>query len=224
LIPSLLIPEIHFPVKEEKGASSSLIETYASEGFYRSFEIADIASENERRRIGWLVGRYDIEVTQWLPSLITRNHLDLSSLDAKVRTESVRQIKENLYYAAECGAGSIALISGKDPGPNRRSAALTAMFDSLSEICEEAERYKINVLLESIDYRTSKNGLLGPIHLVSEIIDRLKESYNNMGLVFDTTHIALNGEDIFKALEQTGSQIKGIHLSNAVLDTASDLY
>jgi sugar phosphate isomerase/epimerase len=45
-----------------------------------------------------------------------------------------------------------------------------------------------------------------------------------MGLVFDTTHIALNGEDIFKALEQTGSQIKGIHLSNAVLDTASDLY
>ncbi|UAL48019.1 sugar phosphate isomerase/epimerase [Sutcliffiella horikoshii] len=223
-LPSLLIPEIYFPVKDQEGMSSYLIEQHATEGFYKSFEISDIKSEQERKQIGCLVERYNIEVTQWLPSLIKRNKLDLSSLNPQVRGESIRQIKENLYFASECGAGSVALISGGDPGPEQKTTAFASMFDSLSEICEEAAKYPINVLIEPIGYKASLNGLLGPINLVSHMIDRLKENYENIGLVFDTAHIALNEEDIFNALQLTKSHITGIHLSNAVLDKDSLIY
>jgi sugar phosphate isomerase/epimerase len=224
LIPSLLIPEIYFPEKEKEGISSYLIEKYALEGFYQSYEISDIRDSKERKQIARLVENHKIQLTQWLPSLINREKLDLSSLNSKKRYDSIQIIKENLYLASECGANSVALISGKDPGASCRDSALKVMFESLSEICDEANKFKITILIEPIDYKTSKNGLLGSVSLVSEMIERLKLTYKNIGLVFDTAHSALNEENIFNALEVTKSHIRGIHLSNAVLDKKSHLY
>jgi hydroxypyruvate isomerase len=224
LIPSLLIPEIYFPEKEKEGVTSDLIEKFILEGFYRSFEIADIVSGKERKQIGDLARRYNVQVTQWLPSFMNRKNLDLSSLDSKMRSDSIQQMKESLYSVSECGASSVAIISGKEPGGNLRGAAMEAMFESVSELCEEADKHNIKILIESIDYKTDKRGLLGPIASVLEMIDRIREHYENIGLVFDTAHTALNNEDIFEALSLTRAQIRGIHLSNAVLDQSSDLY
>lgn len=86
------------------------------------------------------------------------------------------------------------------------------MVDSLCEVCEEALKLNMDILVEPIDYKTTKNSLLGPIKLVSETIDKVYKNYENIGIVFDTAHIALNDEDILSALETTKIQIKRIHI------------
>lgn len=48
-IPSLLVPEIYFPMQQEKGFTVDLLKEMAADGFYRSFEIADGLDQQERK-------------------------------------------------------------------------------------------------------------------------------------------------------------------------------
>ena len=49
-IPSLLLAETYFPIKEEMGFAADVIERSVAEGFYQSFEIGDIKDREERKR------------------------------------------------------------------------------------------------------------------------------------------------------------------------------
>jgi len=223
-IPSLLVPEIYFPAKGEKGFTVGLIEKMAAEGFYRSYEIGDGQDEQERKAILALKERYNFELTQWLTFLIDQYKLDVSSIDTKLRQESVNRIKESIQLAAECGASNIAFVPGADPGADRRIEAAEGFYESLCEICEEASRYHMNVLVEHLDRYAHKKRLIGPMDETVQLLSRVKEKYQNIGLAFDTAHAALNGEEILDAMELAKSQIHQIHFSNAVLDQTSPLY
>ncbi|MEH7081151.1 sugar phosphate isomerase/epimerase family protein [Neobacillus drentensis] len=223
-IPSLLVPEIYFPMQQEKGFTANLLEKMATDGFYRSYEIADGQDQQERKRILALKEQYNFQLTQWLTFLIDKNKLDVSSLDSQLRSESVRQIKENIYFAAECGARNIAFVPGPDPGPERRLEAMEGFYEALCDICEEASKYHMNVLVEHLDRFAHKKRLIGPMSDTVELLSSVAKKYSNIGLAFDTAHAALNKEDISEALELAKAQIHQIHFSNAVVDPNSELY
>ncbi|WML41390.1 sugar phosphate isomerase/epimerase family protein [Neobacillus sp. OS1-2] len=223
-IPSLLVPEIYFPVHHEKGFTVNLLEKMAADGFYRSFEIADGQDQQERKRILALKEQYHFQLTQWLTFLIDKNKLDVSSVDSQLRSESVRQIKENIYLAAECGASNIAFVPGPDPGPERRLEAMEGFYHALCDICEEAAKYQMNVLVEHLDRFAHKKRLIGPMKDTVELLSRVAEKHDNIGLAFDTAHAALNKEGIAEALELAKVEIHQIHFSNAVVDPTNNLY
>ncbi|TDL73592.1 sugar phosphate isomerase/epimerase [Rhodococcus qingshengii] len=223
-IPSLLVPEIYFPVKHERGFTGNLLEKMAPEGFYRSFEIAGVDDKQERRSILSLKEKYNFQLTQWLTFLIDKNNLDVSALDSQLRSESVRQIKENIYLAAECGVENIAFVPGPDPGPERRLEAMEGFYDALCDICEEAGKYNMNVLVEHLDRFAHKKRLIGPMDDTVELLSNVAKKHSNIGLAFDTAHAALNKEDISDALQLAKAQIHQIHFSNAVVDPNDELY
>ncbi|WP_080872636.1 sugar phosphate isomerase/epimerase family protein [Oceanobacillus timonensis] len=223
-IPSLLIAETYFPVKDERGFTADIIEKSTAEGFYQSFEIGDIQNKEERKRILSMKEKNDVVITEWLTFLIDRNQLDVSSLDQKLRLQTVQQLKDNIYLAAECGASNIAFITGPDPGSERRKKGMDGLFESLCSICEEAEKYNITVLVEHLDRIADKKRILGPIDETVQLLLRVKENYQNIGLAFDTAHSALNGENILEAIEEGSQLIQQIHFSNAVLDPLNELY
>ncbi|ULT56540.1 sugar phosphate isomerase/epimerase [Neobacillus drentensis] len=223
-IPSLLVPEIYFPAKSEKGFTVSLIEKMADQGFYQSYEIGDGQDQQERNGILALKEKHHFQLTQWLTFLIDQYNLDVSSVDTQLRLESVKRIKESIYLAAECGASNIAFVPGADPGAERRVEAVEGFYESLCEICEEASRYQMNVLVEHLDRYAHKKRLIGPMDETVQLLSRVKADYQNIGLAFDTAHAALNGEDILDALELAKFHTHQIHFSNAVLDQASPLY
>jgi sugar phosphate isomerase/epimerase len=223
-IPSLLVPEIYFPVKHERGFTGNLLEKMASEGFYRSFEIAGVDDKQERRGILSLKEKYNFQLTQWLTFLIDKNNLDVSALDSQLRSESVRQIKENIYLAAECGVENIAFVPGLDPGPERRLEAMEGFYDALCDICEEASKYNMNVLVEHLDRFAHKKRLIGPMDDTVELLSNVAKKYSNIGLAFDTAHAALNKEVISDALKLAKTHIHQIHFSNAVVDPNNELY
>ena len=223
-IPSLLIPEVFYPIKREKDFTADIIERMVEEDFYKSIELGDGFEKTERKRILELTDKNDMVVTQWLTFLIEENNLDVSSLDSKLRSETVNRIKDSLYAAAEIGAKNIAFVTGDDPGADRWADGIEGLYESLCEIAEAAKEYDMNLLIEPLDRFAHKKRIIGTTDETVALLSRVQKKHDNIGIAFDTAHAALNGEDIFEALEKGKSLIHQIHFSNAVLDTNSELY
>lgn len=223
-IPSLLISEVYYPYSLVEGFTADLLKRVGEEDFYQAVEIGYGFSEIERKQISNTAKEQKLTVIQWLTTLIHEKNLDLSSNETKKRQEAVRRINESLYLAAECGASAIAFISGPDPGVSFRQAATESFYQSLCEICEEAATFNLEVLVEPLDREANKKRLLGPTDEAVTLFARVRESFSNIGFAFDTTHAALNREDIFAALKLAQSYIRQIHFSNAVLDPHDALY
>ena len=223
-IPSLLVPEVFHPIKREKNFTADLLESMVEENFYRSVELGDGFDEKERKRILAVTKKNGIDVTQWLTFLIEENNLDVSSMDTSLRKKTVRTIKDSLPLAAEIGAKNIALVTGDDPGPEKWADGIEGLYESLCEIAEAAKVYKMNLLIEPLDRFAHKKRIIGTTEETVELLTRVQKTSNNVGIAFDTAHAALNGEDVFEALEIGKDLIHQIHFSNAVLNTNSDLY
>jgi len=223
-IPGLLLAETYYPVKDKKGFTADIIEKSIAEGFYKSFEIGDIQDKEERKRILTAKEQNNIILTEWFTFLIDREHLDVSSLDKDLRLKTVQRLKEETYFAAECGVSNIAFVTGPDPGDEKRKDAMDALFESICSICEEAKKYSMTVLVEHLDRFAHKKRVLGPIDETVQLFTRVKENYSNIGIAFDTAHSALNGENVVDAIKLGKDFIHQIHFSNAVLDPSSELY
>ncbi|MGJ9459625.1 sugar phosphate isomerase/epimerase family protein [Oceanobacillus sp. CF4.6] len=223
-IPSLLVPEVFHPIKRERNFNANLLESIVEANFYKSVELGDGFDEKERKRILAVTEKNGIDVTQWLTFLIEENNLDVSSLDTALRKKTVKTVKESLPLAAEIGAKNIALVTGDDPGPERWAEGIEGLYESLCEIAEAAKEYNMNLLIEPLDRFAHKKRIIGKTYETVDLLTRVQKDYGNVGIAFDTAHAALNGEDIFEALEKGKDLIHQIHFSNAVLDTTSKLY
>ncbi|WML41396.1 sugar phosphate isomerase/epimerase family protein [Neobacillus sp. OS1-2] len=224
IIPSLLVTEVFFPVKDEKGFAAGVVENLGSQGFYRSFEIGDGYDQEDRNRILRAKEQNNLSILQWLTFLTYKTDLNVSAIDASLRGKTVKQIKESLYLAAECGVSTVAFVPGPDPGIHLRKQGLEAFYESLCEICEEAATFNMHVSIEAMDREVHKKRVLGPTSEAVPIISKVKEKFSNVGLVFDTAHVALNGEDIFTSLDLAKATMDRLHFANVVLDPESPLY
>ncbi|WP_102272509.1 sugar phosphate isomerase/epimerase family protein [Cytobacillus massiliigabonensis] len=223
-LPTLLIPEVYYPYSNEKGATANIIEKVAEDGFYRAVEIGSGYETSERKSILKTAESHNLIVTAWLTNLIIEKNLDVSALDSEVRREAVKYLKEALQAAAECGASNIAFISGLDPGINFRKDAFQSFYQTLCEVCEEAERFNMKVLVEPLDREAHKKRFLGPTSEAVALFEKVRVSYSNIGFAFDTAHAALNGESIYEALALAKPYINQLHFSNAVLNIDHNLY
>ncbi len=223
-IPSLLVPEVFHPIKREKNFTADLLESIIETNFYKSVELGDGFDEKERKRILAVTEKNGIEVTQWLTFLIEENNLDVSSLDTSLRKKAVSNLKESLPLAAEIGAKNIAIVTGDDPGKESWAEGIESLYESICEIAEAAKEFNMNLLIEPLDRFAHKKRILGTTDETVELLIKVQKSHRNVGIAFDTAHAALNGEDIFEALEKGKELIHQIHFSNAVLDTKSELY
>src|SRR5699024_8097027 len=134
------------------------------------------------------------------------------------------RIKDSLYAAAEIGAKNIAFVTGDDPGADRWADGIEGLYESLCEMAEAAKKYDMNLLIEPLDRFAHKKRIIGTTDETVALLSRVQEKHANVGIAFDTAHAALNGEDIFEALEKGKSLIHQIHFSNAVLDSNNELY
>lgn len=223
-IPSLLIPEVFHPFKREENFTAEVIEEVVRYNFYKSVELGDGFKREERKRILNITEKNDIHVVQWLTFLIEENNLDVSTLDSKLRKETVSRIKDSLHLGAEIGAKDIALVTGDNPGENLWNDSVEALYESLCEIAEAAKKYDMNLLIEPLDRFAHKKRVIGTTDETLQLLSKVQSHSNNIGIAFDTAHAALNGEDVLEAMEKAQNLIHQIHFSNAVLDTSSNLY
>jgi len=223
-IPSLLVTEVFFPFKDEKGFAASVVENLGAQDFYRSFEIGTGYDREDRKRILQAKEQNNLQILQWLTYLTYESDLDVSSVDPVLRAATVKRIKESLYLAKETGVSTVAFVPGPDPGKNLRAQALEAFYESLCEICEEAASLQLMISIEAMDREVHKKRVMGLISEAVPLILRVRENYQNMSLVFDTAHVTLNQEDIPSSLDLAKSTISHLHFANVVADPESPLY
>ena len=85
-----------------------------------------------------------------------------------------------------------------------------------------AEPHGIEIVFEPFDREAHKKGLIGPTDEAVEIIERVRCSHENISLCWDSSHVALNGEDLPASLKASQHVISRVHFANPVLDTARD--
>jgi sugar phosphate isomerase/epimerase len=220
---------VHFMAFPELGSGrgpwEETVKHIAVDPFFSAIEITHIVDEEQRRRVRDMCRLAQLEIGFGAQPAILGQGLDLNSLDKNRRQQAVAKLKELLDEACFMGATSFAVMSGKDPGRDRRPEAIQALALSLGELCAySAEQNGPKVIAEVFDFDVDKCCLIGPAPLARELAEAVCREHDNFGLLVDLSHIPLCRESPKQALEPVKEFLAAAHLGNAVLDQALPCY
>ena len=158
------------------------------------------------------------------------NKLNLADLNEDGRRNAVANVKNSIDQAYLVGARILALLDGPNsyPGPEKASAAKDQIVKSLGELCqyaqEKATDYTLWISVENFDRDIEKNSLLGPTAEAAEVVARVKQSHENIGLTVDLSHLPLLHETPMQALSAAASNLIHIHVGNAIMEKGREGY
>jgi sugar phosphate isomerase/epimerase len=189
--------------------------------FFTAIEITHIHDQTIRERVKKMIDLAGLSVGFGAHPIILGQKLNLNSLDEAERLRALGLLKPLIDEALFMGAESFVLLSGKDPGEDKRDQAVEALARSLSELCDySAKKGGPMVVAEIFDCSVDKCCLLGPTSLALKLAQRMKQTHNNFGLLVDLSHIPLLKESPEEALVPVKDYLAGAHIGNAVVDPA----
>lgn len=142
------------------------------------------------------------------------NKLDLNSSNPSARREAINRIKLEIEKAGERGLEAVGVCSGPDPGQERREDAKNLLVQSLTELCERASQYGMNVALESFDRIYDKKLLIGPLDEAIEVIEKVQSTCGNVGLMWDLSHAPMLDEKP-EELKKAKGRLMHVHIGCA---------
>jgi sugar phosphate isomerase/epimerase len=114
---------------------------------------------------------------------------NLNAMDDEQRQRAVRLVKGAIDQAYQLGAMNLGLLSGKDPGVERREQAVGYLIESLQEICSYARsKGNLEISLELFDHQTDFCCLIGPSRLAVEVAKEVRKVDPSFGLMVDLSH------------------------------------
>ncbi len=207
------------------GPWAETVSRIAANPDFNAIELSHIEDQDERTRVRDICRLARLSVGFGAHPIILGQGLDLNALDERGRIEAVARMSELIDEAIFLGAESFVVLSGKDPGAERRDEAKGALVTSLAELCAySAGRQGPKVVAEVFDRTVDKCCLLGPASLAAEVAEKVATENPNFGLLVDLSHIPLLGESPRQALEPVVGWLAGVHLGNAVLTEGMPAY
>lgn len=216
----LTLSVVHFMLYPEtmKGDGPVLdtVRKVAEDDFFSGIEITRINDPAARKEVKAVLAACAMPAAFGAqPALLTRK-LDLNAADDAMRAAAVDQIKECINEAAELELARLALLSGKDPGPEARAAGLDCLADSLVQICEYGRARGVGITLETFDNTIEKKAIVGPAPLAAEFAARMRREYDDFGLMYDLSHQPLLDEEALPALAAVSPYLMHAHVGNCV--------
>lgn len=200
------------------------LEEICCDPFFESIEITRINDEAVRKKAAALLETSRMEVGFACQPIQLGAKLDLNTADEAERRRAVETLKSFLPMAKELGATKFALLSGQDPGPEGREAAIGRLIESLSELCEAARPYGLAVTLEVFDREIDKKALIGSTRDAVRVAARLRPHFPDFGLMLDLSHLPLQKESSREALTLAQDYITHIHVGNCIVDPDHPFY
>ena len=220
---------VHFMAyPQTMGGSGPIAETInviAEDPFFGAIELGPIAESGTRREVRDILERQNMVVGFGCQPIELANKLDINSLDEATRRAGIERVKEGIDVAADVGASRVAVLSGPDPGVERRAAATDALVDSLDQLCAYAASKGINSFaLETFDRTIDKKSLIGPHAEAVELSRRVRRRHPGFGLMLDLSHFPLQFEGTEEAVRTSREHIIHAHMGNCVLQQGHKLY
>ena len=150
-----------------------------------------------------------LQITGFFPAQC-RYPYCLCSPIRQIRMDSIRYIKDSIELAARFGAPVVNICPGHTMHGQDMDEGWELLADSLSRMCEFGGNYNILLAIEPSD--PFETDLINTTIQAMDMIDQL--GCDNLGVLFNTGHAFLVGEDTSTAIENLGDRLFHIHVND----------
>lgn len=193
--------------------------------FFEAIEITQISDPNVRAMTAQVLKQSRIDAFFCAQPMLFLNKLDLEDPDEKNRQTAVAMVQSGIDQAQQLGCVAVSLVSGQDVPPGQYPAAFARLVDSVMQLCAYGASKGLSLNIESFDQDIyGKDCLIGTTEEASALIDAVRRSYPDFGLLLDEAHLRLLGESPAAAFRLAGDRLVHVHLANAYLADPSSPY
>lgn len=212
---------VHFKAfPEVQGGAGPYIETLKKiieDDFWTAIEVGlinDVKVRNEARK---LLEISHLRVCYATQPIVLPNKLSLNASDPKERIKAIKGVKKGVDQAFDLGATAIRVLSGKDPGDEKREEEKKILIDSLKEICQYAnEQGKAEIYLKVFDRDIDKEALIGHFKDAADVVKEVHKEFKNFGVLADLSHFPLLGEKPEEAIPLVKDYPMHFHIGNCL--------
>ena len=207
-------PEVEFG----QGSMLETLRKIAEDDFFTAVEIGPARDIRIRNQVRKLLEVSHLTVCYATQPTILGQKLNPNALDPAERRRAVNALKNCVDEAYDVGATWVRLLSGKDPGEEKRAEAKKCLLETLREVLDYARQEgQMRFTLKIFDRTVDKCSLIGPFADAAEMARQLCPEYPNFGLLADLSHFPLLGERPQDAIPLVKSFPLHFHLGNCVM-------
>jgi len=211
---------VHFMIYPETiTGSGPIVETVSrivNDDFFSMIEVGHINDPEARKQVADVIATSHARVAFGAQPTILTKKLDLNSSDETKRKEALSALMPQIDEAKELGAKRFTILSGPDPGEEKRAAGRDFLVHSLLELCAYGNDRGVSITLETFDRKIEKKSLIGPSDEAITVAKAVKKQYPDFGLMYDMGHAPLLEEDPAKSLRLLKDYLVHVHVGNCV--------
>ncbi len=213
---------VHFKAFPEVAwGAGPIVETLkkiVEDDFWTAVEVGWMRDVKVRHEARKLLEVSHIEVCYATQPMFLSNKLNLNALDSAERKKAMNAARNCIDEAYDLGASWVRVLSGKDPGDEKRDEAKRILVDSIKEICEYSkEEGEIGITLKIFDRDIDKCSLIGHFKDAADVAKEIYKEYKNFGLLADLSHFPLLRERPEDAIPLVKEYPLHFHLGNCVM-------
>lgn len=210
---------------EGTGPIYQTISATIADPYFEAIEITQISDPNVRAMTAQILKQSRIDAYFCAQPMLFLNDLDLEDPDETNRQAAIAMVQSGIDQAQQLGCAGVSLVSGKDVPPDEYPAAFGRLVDSIVQLCAYGAARGLPLNIESFDQDMyGKDCLIGTTEEGSALIDAVRQSYPDFGLLLDEAHLRLLGESPAGAFRLAGDRLTHVHLANAYLADPSSPY
>jgi sugar phosphate isomerase/epimerase len=202
-----------------EGPIVETITKIAEDDFFTAIEITWIKDPEVRAKAKDVLATSGLAVGYGAQPAVLTTPLNPNSLDEDERKKAIEVLKSQVDEAHYMGAGRMAFLSGKDPGPEQREAAVGALIKTSRELCDYAETKSMGITLEAFDRVIDKKALIGPSEEAAALAAAVNRS--NFGIMPDLSHLPLLGESPEQCAKALKDHVVHLHVGNCIMKDES---
>ena len=199
-----------------QGPILETVSAIAHDDFFSGIEVSRINDLQVRKQVADILEQTHMAVDFGVHPVILGEKQNINSLDTEERKRACAVLESYLEQAAELRARRFVLLSGPDPGAEKRADATKALIESLHRITEAAKNYALDVVLETFDRAVDKRALIGPADEAAWVAGSLRKSFPRFGLLYDMAHMVLLNEKPAPAMNLLRDYLVHVHVGNCV--------
>ena len=218
LFPSAQILEIFMPYLHDEKRMIGVLQKIVEMDFYRNVELPAFPTKEHRETVRRILRDNDLTAATYTTAYLNERKMSLCDLSDRRRAETLRFLKMQADYAAECGYATFGVPSGPYPGDEFHDEAMAVQADSLARIADYTALLGMNCSIEPLDRHAYKKMLIGPMDEVVCWFKPLHKAHPNLFLHWDSAHEQLGGLGLFDTLHMAAPYLSQIHLCDCIDD------
>ena len=201
LYPSAHILEIFMPFLHDEKRLIEVLQKIAEMDFYRNVELPAFPTKERRDTVRRILRDNDLTAVTYAAPYLNERGMSLCDLNDRRRAETIRYLKKQADFAAECGYMTFGVPSGPYPGDEFHDEAMAVQADALARIADYTALLGMNCSIEPLDRHVHKKALIGPMDEVVSWFKPLRKAHPNLFLHWDSSHEQLGGLGVFNTLD-----------------------